>query len=104
MGRGIDGCIGALERRQKLLVYRRGAGEIVLTQSIYFNLYTTEGNIVADIIYIREERIKQDLKEAELALFEVRNLRAMGVDVPDEVFEEIEMLIASLEAMLVPDD
>jgi hypothetical protein len=59
---------------------------------------------VADIIYIREKRIKQDLKEAELALFEVRNLRSMGVDVPDEVFEDIEMLIYTLESMLTPDD
>jgi predicted protein tyrosine phosphatase len=59
---------------------------------------------VADIIYIREKRIKQDLKEAELALFEVRNLRSMGVDVPDEVVEDIEMLIATLESMLIPDD
>mgnify|MGYP003654147122 FL=1 len=59
---------------------------------------------MADIIYIREERIKQDLKEAELALYEVRNLRSMGVDVPDEVFEDIEMLIYTLESMLTPDD
>ena len=59
---------------------------------------------MADIIYIREERIKQDLQEAELALFEVRNLRGMGVEVPDEVFDEIEMLIATLESMLIPDD
>ena len=59
---------------------------------------------MADIIYIREKRIKQDLKEEELALFEVRNLRSMGVDVPDEVFEDIEMLIYTLESMLTPDD
>jgi len=59
---------------------------------------------MAEIIYIRERRIKQDLKETETALCEIRSLRAMGVDIPNEVFEELELAIELLESMLVPDD
>ena len=57
-----------------------------------------------NIIYLEEVRIKKELAKAESALRAARDLRARGIEVPNDIFGRLQQIINRLEAKLVPKD
>ena len=47
---------------------------------------------MAEIIYLDEHLLKQDIKKVEDAIKEARTLSTQGHDIPAEVFEDLEAL------------
>jgi|14BtaG_2_1085337.scaffolds.fasta_scaffold327502_2 hypothetical protein len=56
---------------------------------------------MAEIISIKEVRIKLALKNAAAALKRVKALVIDGEDVPDDVIPRLEAIVASLEEQLI---
>ena len=56
---------------------------------------------MAEIISIKEERIKLALKNAAAALQKAKTLIIDGEDVPDDVIQRLEAIVDNLEEQLI---